>query len=136
MGIDRRNDPKDILSAYNTPLHPEFAMNGLSHANRILEQQLFDPGNFELFGTYDEDIGRYEAYYRSLESQELIYALNGRRMRIYLGKDELIHLWDSYKYSPEESAELFQNTKMKRIRQWTSRSKRFDMHLLSKVLAN
>ncbi|KAF9274588.1 hypothetical protein BGZ68_000522 [Mortierella alpina] len=148
IGIDRRNDAQEITVAYNDPkgITREFVMNGLSHINVILGQDFIDREKFQYFAEYNVEAGRHEAYYQVKETHELVYRvpntagdknhIKGRdedEIRIQLQKDELINVEYSYKWSPVETAALFEQTEMTKVGQWTSASNRYDLHLVRKT---
>ncbi|KAG0209502.1 hypothetical protein BGX28_010275 [Mortierella sp. GBA30] len=147
IGIDRRNDAQEITVAYNDPkgVTREFIMNGLDHINVILDQDFINRDKFRYFARYNVELGRHEAYYQVKETHELVYkALKAeghsegkgegyKEIRIQLQKDELINVEYSYKWSLLESTELFEQTEMTKIGQWTSASNRYDLHLIRKT---
>ncbi|KAF9977950.1 hypothetical protein BGZ73_004390 [Actinomortierella ambigua] len=137
IGIDRRNNPKDITVAYNDPkgVTNEFIMNGLDHINVILGQPFIDRANFDYFARYNEVDGRHEAYYRVRHAHQLTHLCpkTGNKTVIDLAEGELINVEYSYKWSLEESAKLFDETGFTRIGQFTSTSRRYDLHMLRKA---
>ncbi|KAF9109697.1 hypothetical protein BGX27_007303 [Mortierella sp. AM989] len=139
IGIDRRNDAQDITIAYNDPkgVTREFIMNGLDHINVILGQDFIDREKFRYFAQYNVELGRHEAYYQVKESHELVYkdpsSETENEVRIKLEKDELINVEYSYKWSLEESTQLFETTEMTKLGQYTSASNRYDLHLVRKT---
>ncbi|KAI1315189.1 hypothetical protein EDD11_001126 [Mortierella claussenii] len=136
IGIDRRNNPEEIVVAYNDPkgVTREFIMNGLDHANALLGQQCFDRTKFEYFARYNNDLGRHEAYYKVKESHQWRYKDPESKEETVVGlaRDELINMEYSYKWSPEETAQLFKETLLEKVCQWTSASSRYDLHLVRK----
>ncbi|KAG0268613.1 hypothetical protein DFQ27_006251 [Actinomortierella ambigua] len=137
VGVDRRNDPKEITVAYNDSkgVTREFVMNGLDHINVILGQSFIDRANFEYFARYNEVAGRHEAYYRVRQAHQLTYlcSKSGEKTVIDLAEGELINVEYSYKWSLEESAQLFDDASFTRIGQYTSTSRRYDLHMLRKA---
>ncbi|KAG0240697.1 hypothetical protein BGW41_006694 [Actinomortierella wolfii] len=136
IGIDRRNDPKEITIAYNDPkgVTREFIMNGLDHINVILGQSFIDRSKFEYFARYNDVDGRHEAYYRVKQAHQLTYNCpkSGETKIIDLTEGELINVEYSYKWSLEESTQLFDKSRFTRIGQYTSDSQRYDLHMLRK----
>ncbi|KAG0353309.1 histidine-specific methyltransferase [Gamsiella multidivaricata] len=137
IGIDRRNDPQEITLAYNDSkgVTREFILNGLDHANVLLGQQVLDRDNFGYYGRYNEEEGRHEAYYKVKKPHQMKYRnpATGQEIVVDMAEDELINMEYSYKWSPQETAQLFQQTRLMPIGQWTSSSKRYDLHLVSKM---
>ncbi|KAF9426949.1 hypothetical protein BGZ94_005742 [Podila epigama] len=136
IGIDRRNDPRDITIAYNDPkgVTREFIMNGLDHVNTILGQPFVDRANFEYYGKYNVEEGRHEAYYKVKEDHQLVYRHPETMTKtiVNVAKGELINVEYSHKWSPEETAKLLDDTELTKVGQWTSPSGRYDLHLVRK----
>ncbi|KAF8977438.1 hypothetical protein BGZ46_007391 [Entomortierella lignicola] len=139
IGVDRRNDAQEITIAYNDPkgVTREFIMNGLDHINVILGQNFIDREKFRYFAQYNVELGRHEAYYQVVESHELVYkdhsSEDAEEVHIKLEKDELINVEYSYKWSLEESTQLFEQTEMTKLGQYTSASNRYDLHIVRKT---
>ena len=130
IGIDRRNDPAIIESAYNDGqgLTRQFILNGLSHANRILDADVFNPASFEYHAKYNVDQGRHEAYYMSTMDQHIPHPIN-----VKLHANQLVHVEYSYKYNQEEVRELSKVLQMNQVGQWTDSNCRYDLHLFKKI---
>lgn len=130
-GIDRRNDPAKVRLAYDDSegLTRLFIMNGLDHANAILGKSVFDLRRFEYVSIVNEREGRHEAYYKSLEDQEL--DVQGSKM--YLEKDEWINVEYSYKYSAEEVKTLVNAIGLHLMGKWTDSQNLYDLHLFQKI---
>lgn len=96
ISIDRRNDPKEVAAAYHDQpgLTEQFIMNGLTCANKTLDQKVFDLEKFEYHDRYNTVEGRHESYYRSKVEQEI--EIPGEE-KILLEEGELLHVESSYK---------------------------------------
>jgi uncharacterized SAM-dependent methyltransferase len=130
-GIDRRNDPAKIGLAYDDSegLTKAFIMNGLRHANAILGKSVFDLRRFEYVSVVNEREGRHEAYYKSLEDQEL----DVQGTKVSLKKDEWINVEYSYKYSAEEVDALVAAIGLRNSGKWTDSQNLYDLHLFQKM---
>ncbi|KAG0054123.1 hypothetical protein BGZ83_011910 [Gryganskiella cystojenkinii] len=138
IGIDRRNDAQEITVAYNDSkgVTREFVLNGLDHINVILNQPFIDRQKFRYFAQYNVDVGRHEAYYQVAETHSIVYKPandEDPEVKIDFIKDELINVEYSYKWSPAETAHLFEETEFSKVGQWTSASDRYDLHLVRKT---
>ncbi|KAJ3220251.1 hypothetical protein HDU67_003266 [Dinochytrium kinnereticum] len=137
-GIDRRNTPIDVKLAYDDPkgVTREFIMNGLDHVDRILGGgKLIDRSKFEYLSIYNEDLGRHEAYFRTLEAHKLSLPSPSSPLGvavIELEKSELINIEYSVKYSPREVTRLADRARLHHPAKWTDRSNRYDVHLFAK----
>ncbi|CAG8500498.1 10376_t:CDS:2 [Cetraspora pellucida] len=138
IGIDRRNDPEKIATAYNDPqgITAEFIMNGLDHLNVIFDQPFINRNNFDYFATYNEDEGRHEAYYRSKNDQTLEFVtpndVNKEKIKINVKEDELILIEYSYKYNKAETTKLFYDARLAHVESWSDSDFQYDLHLTYK----
>ncbi|OZJ06408.1 hypothetical protein BZG36_00576 [Bifiguratus adelaidae] len=136
IGIDRRNDSDKIMRAYNDSngVTEEFIMNGLDHVNSIFGGDFIDRRKFAYEAGYNEEEGRHQAFYRSLEDQVLQVPSSYSDVDpIRVQKGELIHIEFSYKYSPEESLQLFDNARLRLVEAWADSHQQYDLHLLQKA---
>ncbi|KAJ3053637.1 hypothetical protein HK102_011674, partial [Quaeritorhiza haematococci] len=132
-GIDRRNDPVAVGLAYNDPkgLTRDFIMNGLDHVNVILQEPAFDRSQFAYVSIYNNELGRHEAYYRSLVDQTINIKQNAN-CSIALRKGELINVEYSYKYSAQEVDRLLHDARLNKTTKWTDEKDQYDLHLFQK----
>ncbi|GJJ72066.1 L-histidine Nalpha-methyltransferase / hercynylcysteine S-oxide synthase [Entomortierella parvispora] len=137
IGIDRRNDAQEITLAYNDTkgVTREFVLNALGHINVIFDQSLMDRQKFQYFAQYNVEVGRHEAYYQVVESHSTVFKApkEENNVQIDFVKGELINVEYSYKWSPAETAALFEDTEFTKVGQWTSSSDRYDLHLVRKT---
>ena len=103
IGIDRKKDKAVLELAYNDAagVTAAFNLNVLTHLNRELD------GNFELDGfahraIYNEQVGSIQMFLQSLKPQQVTLA--GEQIEFAVG--EQIHTENSFKYDPEQFAEL------------------------------
>ncbi|TBU23116.1 histidine-specific methyltransferase, partial [Dichomitus squalens] len=98
LGMDHGNDAQKIRMAYNDTngVSRRFVMNGLRCAGRVLgEERLFDQEKWEYVGTYNEQLRRHEAYYKSGSDQTIIDPET--KATFPFVKDELIRVAFSHK---------------------------------------
>jgi len=71
VGIDKKNDPRVIARAYNDSqgIAAALGMNTLHRLNCILGGQVFRVEKFERWAAYSAELGRLEAYIKSLADQ-------------------------------------------------------------------
>ncbi|KAJ3109264.1 hypothetical protein HDU97_007758 [Phlyctochytrium planicorne] len=132
-GVDRRNTPADVKLAYDDPkgVTREFILNGLDHVDRILGgKQIISRKDFEYLSIYNDELGRHEAYYRTLHPVTL--SLPGAAAPIELEENELINIEYSVKYSPREITQLVSRARLHHPACWTDPSGRYDLHLFSR----
>ncbi|CAG8601947.1 3506_t:CDS:2, partial [Dentiscutata heterogama] len=138
IGIDRRNHPEKVATAYNDPqgITAEFIMNGLDHLNVIFDQKFINRNDFDYFATYNEDKGRHEAYYRSKKDQVLEFlvpnGINKTKIQINLKENELIRIEYAYKYNKVETIKLFYEARLAHAESWTDSDFQYDLHLIYK----
>ncbi|MGF1670540.1 MAG: L-histidine N(alpha)-methyltransferase [Balneolaceae bacterium] len=103
IGVDTKKSTEVLERAYNDEqgVTAEFNKNLLVRLNREMNAG-FDPDQFEHEAIYNEREGRIEMHLVSLCKQEVKIAGE----TIYFEKGETIHTENSYKYTPEEFAEI------------------------------
>ena len=106
IGLDACQDSPKVYRAYNDPQGKthEFVLNGLLHANRLLGQNVFNLGDWRVFGEYDKAAGRHQAFYYPVKD----LFVDGIRV----DSGERIRVEESYKYSTKQSAELWENANL------------------------
>ena len=107
VGLDACKDPEKVFKAYNDSegVTHQFNINGLVRANAVLGFDAFHVGDWDAFGVYDEVNGRHEAFY----SPRKDININGTTLR----KGERILFEQSYKFSPQESTDLWLHAGLK-----------------------
>jgi uncharacterized SAM-dependent methyltransferase len=101
IGIDACKDSNKVYHAYNDRegITHRFILNGLEHANRLLGVNSFDIDHWYVIGEYDRTAGRHHAFV----SPDCDVTIDG----VFIRKDELIRIEDSYKWSSEETEQLW-----------------------------
>ena len=102
VGLDACQDKNKVYSAYNDrngKTH-EFIMNGLVHANRLLDKDVFKREDWKVIGEYNEPAGRHQAFYAPIKD----LVIDG----VYIEAGEKIRVEESHKYSSVQSSELWQ----------------------------
>ncbi|KAK9235296.1 hypothetical protein V1525DRAFT_410427 [Lipomyces kononenkoae] len=129
IGIDRRNDPDIVWKAYNDDLGitRKFIFNGLSHANRYLNQ-VFRLEDWEYEGVYHKHEGYHEAFYSALRDVDLRGIVGNDSG--YLPAGARVRVEQSWKYSPHETASLFDGCGLYPLRRWTDAAGMYDLHLV------
>lgn len=102
IGIDSCKDPSRVYHAYNDRQNVthEFILNGLKHANRLMEKEAFKLDEWEVIGEFDEEAGRHHAFVSPLKD----FTIEG----VKISKGERIRIEESYKYSRDEVLELWE----------------------------
>lgn len=102
IGVDACQDKTKVYHAYNDKegkTH-DFVLNGLDHANRLMGYDVFKKGDWKVIGEYDEEAHRHQAFYSPMHD----VVLEGTVVRA----GEKIRIEESYKYSSQQSDELWQ----------------------------
>ncbi|KAL8916792.1 MAG: hypothetical protein Q9172_006115 [Xanthocarpia lactea] len=102
VGLDACQDENKVYPAYNDrhgKTH-EFIMNGLVHANRLLDKDVFKLEDWKVIGEYNEPAGRHQAFYAPIKD----LVIDG----VYIEAGERIRVEESHKYSSIQSSELWQ----------------------------
>jgi len=103
IGVDAKKDADVLQAAYDDSqgVTAEFNINVLEHLNTLLDGD-FDTDNFEHVALYNEALGRVEMHLECTREHSATVA--GETLTFAEG--ERIHTESSYKYQPEEFAEL------------------------------
>ena len=101
IGVDACRDSDKIYRAYNDSEGKtrEFYLNGLAHANSILGGNEFVKGNWDIFGEYDKDAGRHQAFY--------VAATGSTVDGVHVETGEKLRFEEAHKYSRPQSHELW-----------------------------
>lgn len=127
IGVDTKKSPSILHRAYNDHdgVTARFNKNLLIRINRELNGT-FDISKFAHYAFYNIEEGRMEMHLVSLEEQNV--SVNGVNFSFDTG--ESIHTENSYKYSPDEFAELAGQAGWSTRRQWQDENHLFSHHLL------
>lgn len=128
IGVDLKKDKARLDAAYNDAkgVTAAFNMNLLTRVNRELCGD-FDLEKFRHHAFYDELAGRIEMQLVSQARQTVRVA----GAQFSFEKDEPITTEYSYKYDPDEFADLAQSAGFHRIRMWTDEERLFSVHYFS-----
>ena len=136
IGMDQRNDPLTVARAYNDVqgITRDFGLNGLTHLNTLLGQDVFDLNSFEYYAGYNIEEGRHEAYLKCLKDQTLNipeeFAPGTPSIEMKAG--ELINYEFSVKYSVDDVHELCSSTKFHLCELLRDSTERYSFGVLSK----
>ncbi|TQS35347.1 hypothetical protein Golomagni_04234 [Golovinomyces magnicellulatus] len=129
LGLDQTSDGSKVYHAYNDRegLTHKFILNGLTHANKILENEVFSLADWRVIGKYihDEDGGRHEA----LLTPTRDFYYDGK---ILIKAGEPTEIERSLKYSSEETANLWKESRIIEVKRWKSESESYSLYLLKK----
>ena len=103
IGLDACQDGERVFHAYNDKegITHGFLRNGLTHANRILGEQVFKNEDWHVLGEYNAAQQCHQAFYTA------VHDLSVDGIRIKAG--ERIRVEESYKYSAAQSRKLWQS---------------------------
>ncbi|KAI8994183.1 histidine-specific methyltransferase [Trametes punicea] len=136
LGMDQNDSAREIELAYNDPkgLTREFILNGLRCAGRILgDEGLFDLEAWECVGEYNRSLRRYEFHYESLRNQTIVDPATGTHYS-FRPKDRILaHV--SHKFSAEDARNLFFESHLRPVHQWTDEGSRYSVWLLERPVS-
>ncbi|KAF2129679.1 hypothetical protein P153DRAFT_367046 [Dothidotthia symphoricarpi CBS 119687] len=126
IAIDSCKDSDRVFHAYNDQenVTHEFILNGLKHANRLLKQDAFISGDWEVVGEYESETGRHQAFVSPLKDVEI----DG----VHISKGERVRIEESYKYSREEISQLWEGARLAESSVWANSKGDYGLHLVSK----
>ncbi|RDW69485.1 hypothetical protein BP6252_08505 [Coleophoma cylindrospora] len=128
VGLDACDDPKKVYHAYNDHqgITHKFILNGLVHANKILEEDVFNIDDWKVIGeyVYDDQGGRHQAFYSPVRDVQV--------QGISIRAGERVQVEQSLKYSAEEATQLWSASGLMEIKRWTASNEPYNVHLLAK----
>jgi EasF-like predicted methyltransferase len=100
VAIDGCRDTARIRRAYDpkNPLLRAFILNGLQQANRVLENDVFRPEDWDYIGVYDEQQSAHQDYY--VASKNLVLDIAGTH--IHIRENERVGSLQSAKWAEED----------------------------------
>jgi L-histidine Nalpha-methyltransferase / hercynylcysteine S-oxide synthase len=116
VGLDACQDPIQVYRAYNDSqgVTHHFYRNGLDHANNILGFEAFKQHEWNIIGSYNDVVGRHEAFY---EARKEIAVGNAR-----FQKGDMLKVEDAYKYSSEQSDLLWRAAGLIKQNAWSNKT--------------
>lgn len=116
IGLDACKDKKKVFQAYNDKagLTHKFILNGLAHANKILEKHVFKEEEWRVVGEYDETAGRHQAFYSPVKK----FLFDD----IMLDAGERIRVEESYKYLAADRSRLWKLAGLAEEAEWGNSS--------------
>ncbi|KAF3043996.1 hypothetical protein E8E12_005344 [Didymella heteroderae] len=126
IGIDSCKDPSRVYHAYNDKQNVthEFILNGLKHANRLMNKENFNLDEWEVIGEFDKEAGRHHAFVSPLKD----VAIEG----VQISKGEWIRIEESYKYSRDEILKLWEGAGLAENAVWSNDRGDYGLHFVSK----
>ncbi|KAI5843053.1 C-type lectin protein [Morchella snyderi] len=118
VGLDGCKVAEKVKLAYNDPkgVSREFTLNGLWHANSVMEKEYFVRGEWEFVGEWNAEEGRHQAYYEALKDITFDGALAG----VTVKKGEKINVEYSYKFDESESHLLWEHAGLADGARWSN----------------
>ncbi|ORY18361.1 C-type lectin protein [Clohesyomyces aquaticus] len=126
IGIDSCRDPERVYRAYNDRenVTHDFTLNGLTHANNIMEKQVFALKDWEAIGEFDREAGRHHAFVSPLKD----VVIDG----VAIPKGERIRIEESYKWSRDEILGLWKRSGLVENTIWHNAKGDYGLHFVSK----
>jgi uncharacterized SAM-dependent methyltransferase len=96
-----------------------FILNGLVHANEILGEQVFNLDDWKVIGeyVYDDQGGRHQAFYSPMRDVHVY--------DVHIKAGERVQIEQSLKYSLKQAQNLWQNSGLSEVRQWSALSEAY-----------
>ncbi|KAL7800240.1 C-type lectin protein [Trichoderma ceciliae] len=128
VGVDSCQNPDKVYHAYNDSkgITHQFVLNGLSHANEILDDEVFNVEEWRVTGeyVYDVDGGRHQAFVSPLE----VVSVLGHIIKPH----ERIKIEQSFKYSDVGVDKLWKTAGLSEVAKW-SHNGEYGLHMLKKA---
>ncbi|KAK6065870.1 duf323 domain protein [Seiridium cupressi] len=114
LGLDSCTNPSKVYHAYNDQQADwlRFVLNGLGHANEVLEAEVFDLNDWQVIGEYVFDIegGRHQAFYAPVRDVTIL----GETIK----SQERIQVEQSLKYSEDGMKKLWAEAGVVETERW------------------
>ncbi|KAI9679296.1 MAG: hypothetical protein M1817_005316 [Caeruleum heppii] len=127
VGVDACKDEDRVFRAYNDSagVTHNFIRNGLAHANAIIGHETFRPEQWDVVGEYDAKASRHQAFYvaRSDLATGTMSFKAGERIRVE----------ESYKYSREESRDLWVRAGLTELTAYSNKTSDYHLHVLERA---
>lgn len=129
VGVDTHKATPLLNAAYNDAagVTAAFNLNVLRRLNELLDAD-FDEDRFHHRAFYDADRRRVEMHLVSTNGQRV----SSRERDFEFAPGETIHTECSYKYSPEDFAELASSAGLSIRQSWLDEAKLFSVHFLTR----
>lgn len=116
IGMDNCQDPERVYQAYNDKqgVTHEFIRNGLRHANRLFDREVFDLKKWRVIGEYDETAGRHHAFVSPTQDVSIDGAV--------VLKDEKVRIEESYKFSELDVSRLWKAASLVQGAKWANKT--------------
>ncbi|KAI0548789.1 DUF323 domain protein [Xylaria curta] len=128
IGVDSCTDPSKVYHAYNDQegITHEFLLNGLQHANEILDETVFRSEDWRVIGeyVYDGEGGRHRAFYSPVRD----IVVMGEAIKA----NERIQVEQSFKYSKDACDDLWKSAGVLEMGRWMADDEDYGLHLLIK----
>jgi EasF-like predicted methyltransferase len=114
IAIDSCKDANRVFHAYNDRdnVTHDFIINGLRHANEIMDENVFNIDDWEAVGEFDKEAGRHHAFVTPRKD----VVIDGVR----IPQGERIRIEESYKYSRDEILELWEKSRLAANTVWSN----------------
>ncbi|KAH8728610.1 C-type lectin protein [Phaeosphaeriaceae sp. PMI808] len=129
IGIDSCKNADRVYHAYNdrSNITHEFIINGLRHANELMDSTIFKIDDWEVIGEYDKDAGRHHAFV----SPRKDVIIDG----VHIPQGERVRIEESYKYSNDQILQLWEQARLVGNIAWFNSKGDYGLHLVSKPTA-
>ncbi|KAK4938800.1 hypothetical protein LTR10_020807 [Elasticomyces elasticus] len=130
IGLDGCLDGKKVWSAYNDSEHrnERFIRNVMTHANRVLGQEIFRQEDWEHRGKWNAELKRHEQYLIPKKDVDF----EGHCLRA----GEEVFVVASQKYGAEERETLWQHSGLRPLKEWHTQSHGYGLHLMTATHPN
>ncbi|KAI1178984.1 histidine-specific methyltransferase [Nemania sp. FL0916] len=127
LGLDGCQDAQQVYSAYHDKKGTtrRFILNGLTHANKILGEEVFKLADWEYVGEYNEEAGRHQAFVSP--TRDISYH------DVFIHGGEMLRIEESYKFSSAHKAEMWVKAELTEVSKWgpTPEGLPYYLHLLT-----
>ncbi|KAL5341422.1 histidine-specific methyltransferase [Aspergillus crustosus] len=132
VGLDGCKEEAKVLQAYNDSdgVNHRFIKNGLARANKILGQEVFDLGVWDVSGSWDAEHAAHNQYYYPRSDVDVDVDVSLAGVHIPAGRKLLAVR--SHKYDAEDRERLFKKSGLRMLDSWTAAVSGYSLLYLAK----
>lgn len=113
LAVDRCSDADRVYHAYNDSkgVTHKFVLNGLTHANILAGEKVFDLSKWQVIGEYNKAAHRHQAFVSPTEDVNVL--------GVAIAAGEKLRIEESHKYDDAEITRLWEAADVREVKRWT-----------------
>ncbi|KAK2592654.1 hypothetical protein QQS21_009653 [Conoideocrella luteorostrata] len=128
VGLDGSEDQDEIARSYEAQTNREFVLNGLDHANELLDTAAFDVDHWDFMGRWNPSVWMHEAFY--VAKKDLTVHIAGAEYHFHRG--ETMRSIRSGKWPKMKVMDICNDAGGQLIDSWMNQQNSYGIYLLRK----